>query len=399
MAKRLTDIAIRNLRARETQYEVPDGKGLYILVHISGKKRFCVRYRFLGRTRKLTLKAGISLAAARKAAADAMHEVEQGRDPGVTKQEAAEKAALAQRDTLAAVCEEYFARTGKNLRSRGQQEAALARHVYPTLGARQIATIQRKEIIRLLDKIEDTAGPRAADLALAYVGKIMAWFSIRDETFRSPIVRGMARLKPSERARSRILSDDELRAIWRCDMPGPFPALVRFLLLTAARRTEASRMQWDEVVDNGDWTLPASRNKVKVDLVRPLPPAALAVLDALPRIEGCPFVFTANGTRPFADYSGGKRDFDRACGVERWVLHDLRRTARSLMSRAGVPSDHAERCLGHVIGGVRGIYDRHEFYAEKKQAYEALAAQILCIVNPPEGDVVPFQRRERAGQP
>ena len=63
-------------------------------------------------------------------------------------------------------------------------------------------------------------------------------------------------------------------------------------------------------------------------------------------------------------------------GVSGWVIHDLRRTARSLLSRAGVPTDHAERCLGHVIGGVRGVYDRHEYYDEKAKAFEALAAQV-----------------------
>ena len=80
---------------------------------------------------------------------------------------------------------------------------------------------------------------------------------------------------------------------------------------------------------------------------------------------------------------------DQASGVTGWTLHDLRRTARSLMSRAGVPTDHAERCLGHVIGGVRGVYDRHEFHAEKKRAYEALAVQIDRIINPEE-NVVPL---------
>ncbi len=71
-----------------------------------------------------------------------------------------------------------------------------------------------------------------------------------------------------------------------------------------------------------------------------------------------------------------------------WTLHDLRRTARSLMSRAGVPSDHAERCLGHVIGGVRGVYDKYEYLPEKRRAFEALAALIERIVNPPAGNVV-----------
>ena len=61
------------------------------------------------------------------------------------------------------------------------------------------------------------------------------------------------------------------------------------------------------------------------------------------------------------------------------------------MSRAGVPSDHAERVLGHAIGGVRKIYDRHEFYDEKKKALEMLSAQITAIVDPPPTNVVPFK--------
>jgi integrase len=77
-----------------------------------------------------------------------------------------------------------------------------------------------------------------------------------------------------------------------------------------------------------------------------------------------------------------KNQIDAASGVSNWTLHDLRRTARSLMSRAGVPSEHAERCLGHVIGGVEGVYDRHKYIAEMAIAYEKLAVLISQIVDP-----------------
>jgi integrase len=110
--------------------------------------------------------------------------------------------------------------------------------------------------------------------------------------------------------------------------------------------------------------------------------AALALLRRAPRVDGGPCVFTTTGHRPIGGLERHKAKFDRACGVTGWTLHDLRRTARSLMSRAGIPVDHAERCLGHVIGGVRGVYDRYEYYAEKRAAYEALAALIDRIVNP-----------------
>jgi integrase len=85
-----------------------------------------------------------------------------------------------------------------------------------------------------------------------------------------------------------------------------------------------------------------------------------------------------------------KAALDYASGTSGWTLHDLRRTARSLMSRAGVPSDHAERCLGHVIGGVRGVYDRHAYRDEMAVAYERLAALIAGVVDPQE-NVVPLR--------
>jgi integrase len=203
-----------------------------------------------------------------------------------------------------------------------------------------------------------------------------------EPTTSARIVRGMARTKPYERARSRVLSDDELRAVWTtaARRTDPFASLVRFLLLTAARRAEAVGMTFAEI-DGTDWVLPSLRNKVKVELVRPLSAAAQAVLAKVPRIVGCEFVFTG-GRRPLGGLSRHKETFDERCGVTGWTLHDLRRTARSLMSRAGVPSDHAERCLGHAIPGIRGIYDRHEFHREKLQAFEALAAQIERIVSP-----------------
>jgi integrase len=93
-------------------------------------------------------------------------------------------------------------------------------------------------------------------------------------------------------------------------------------------------------------------------------------------------IFTTNGIRPIADFGRSKKAFDKRCSASGWTIHDLRRTARSLMSRAGVDPDHAERALSHTIGGIRGTYDRHAFYDEKKRAFEALSRQIALIVDP-----------------
>jgi integrase len=189
----------------------------------------------------------------------------------------------------------------------------------------------------------------------------------------------MGRAAPSsERARERTLSDAELRAVWRASLTaGEYGAFLRFLLLTGARRSEAADLTSSEVA-GGVWTLPAARNKTKVELVRPLSPEAVAVLPP-------------SGTWAFrGNWTERKARFDAACGVADWTLHDLRRTARTLLSRAGVSADVAERCLGHVIAGVRGVYDRHRYLDEMARAYAALAAQIDRIVNPSD-NVVPMR--------
>jgi integrase len=383
MARHISDLGVKALKPRAARYEKPIGNGLYVVVQPSGVKSFALRYRFAGKTRKLTMPGGLSLAAARKAAADALYKVDQGRDPAVARQQQKAQQQLANADTFGAVAAEYLRREGKTLRSVERRRSTLDRLVIPVLGDRPIGEIKRSEIVRLLDQVEETSGPSSADDCLAFIRKICNWHATRSDDFRSPIIRGMARTKPAERARSRILNDDELRAVWNtaASQPGAFPALLQFLLLTAGRRNECRNMVWVEI-DGADWTLPAARNKTKVDLVRPLSDAALALLKRVPRIDAGPFVFTTTGRRPIGGLERYKKRFDEACGVTGWTLHDLRRTARSLMSRAGISPDHAERCLGHIIGGVRGVYDRHEYHAEKLQAYEALAALIERIVHP-----------------
>jgi integrase len=396
MARALTDIAIKNFKPAAVRREIPDpgAHGLYAVIQPTGRRGFCVRYRFYGVPRKLTLPPGITLAQARKLAADAMYEVSQGRDPADERRAEVEKAERARADTLRSVVEEYLAREGKRLRTIDQRERIFEKLVFPFLGSgRQIGSIKRKDIIRLLDHIEDKHGARTADYALACLSRLFNWHAIRDDEFTSPIVRGMRRQNTKQHARTRVLFDDEIRRVWAAaSAEGPFPAYIKFLLLTSARRSEAAAMTWAEL-DGGDWILPAARNKTGVNLVRPLSKAVQAILAERPRIAGCPYVFSNDGRSALGGFSRQKQRFDAACGVTDWTIHDLRRTARSLMSRAGVSPDHAERCLGHVIGGVRETYDRHAYHTEKQRAFEALAAQIEQIVNPPQGDVVPLRGR------
>jgi integrase len=358
--------------------------GFGLVVTSARHRSFIVQYRVAGRSRRMTIDGVLGLTKARKRAKVLLGAVANDKDPLQERR----KALAQSEETFQKVAENYLAREANGLRTADQRRAMLERLVYPKLGSRPINDIRRSEIVRLLDRIEDTRGPVMADRTLATVRKLMNWHATRSDEFRSPIVRGMARTSGKERARARVLTDDELRTIWKAadDTPGPFGAMVQFLLLTAARRGEAAGLTSDEI-EGTDWILPEYRNKVKVELVRPLSPAAQDIIAKLPRIGRKGFVFTTGGRAPIGAFSKFKRKLDKMAGVTGWTLHDLRRTARSLMSRAGISSDHAELCLGHVLAGVRGIYDRHAYYAEKQRAFEALAAQIDRILNPQENVV------------
>jgi integrase len=287
--------------------------------------------------------------------------------------------------TLGAIWAEFYRREAAGLRSADQRRQVIERHVLPTLGQRPIGEIKRSEIVGLLDRIEDRSGPTAAHVVLAYLSRLFNWHASRSDDFRSPIVRGMARINAKERERDRILADDELRQLWRSA-----PPFVRFLLLTAVRRNEAAGMQWSELSDSL-WVIPAGRMKAKAEHVVPLSAAALscmgeaqgpALLNMRPlavndRLAG-PFVF--GGHKALGSFSLIKRRLDEAVPIAPWRLHDLRRRARSLMSRAGVIKDIGERCLAHAIGGVSGVYDRHAYLEEKRQAFDALAAIVARIV-------------------
>jgi integrase len=250
----------------------------------------------------------------------------------------------------------------------------------------------------MLDKIEEEAGPVQTDRVRAYLRKALSWYAERDDDFNlnAAFVRVGARANPKERARTRVLSDDEIRIVWPLlSEAGTFGALLKMLLLTAQRRDEVANMAWTEIGADGIWTIPAERYKTKRSNHVPLSNAARTVIEARPRIDGCDYVFPSLTKTPFSGFGKGKARLDKAILIDmrkrankgaevepppNWTLHDLRRTAKTLMARAGVRPDISERVLGHVIAGVEGVYDRHSYAHEKRDALEQLANQIQRIV-------------------
>jgi integrase len=293
-----------------------------------------------------------------------------------------------------------YCRKEKALKSADQYADTFRRLVAPDIGdlpAFGEDRVRRSHIVDMLDEIEDESGPVMADRTLAYVRKAFNWFAARNEDFTNPIVKGIREI--STNSRDRILNDEELRDVWAAldiveNVPDCYSRYIKTLLLTTTRRSEAARLHSREI-EGAEWTIPRDRYKTKLDHMIPLSEAARELIGDKPKgiKRNSWFVFsTTEGEKGFSGFSKAKRELDKAIDVVRrrdqrepmphWVLHDLRRTGRSLMSRAGVPADHAERCLGHVIGGIRGVYDRHAYLEEKRAAFEALASLVDRILNP-----------------
>jgi integrase len=408
--KPLTAITVAKLRAGADRREVPDPgcRGLYLIVQPSGVKSWALRYRSRGRPVKFTLgtvlspgaesatapEVGtpLSLAAARELATRTLREVQAGRDPAVAKRQRREQQRAAEADTLQSVCEEHLRREAGRLRTLDSQRRPDLELFYPALGQLPIDQIRRGQFVRVLDTVADERGRRRAGRALGAMKTLLNWHGNRSD-YVSVLTRVTWQAGPAG-GRDRVLDDAELRAIWLAaeQDKGPFGSYLRFLLLTAARRSEAAGLRRSELTDGGkSWLIPAARYKSKRDTLIPLSGVAQAIVAAMPVLPGGDYVFGADGRRAFTNFAESKAAFDRACGVTGWRIHDLRRTARTLLSRAGVGADVAERCLGHALIGVRRIYDRHEFQAEKAAAFEDLAALVERIVRPHDV-VVPIAR-------
>jgi integrase len=192
------------------------------------------------------------------------------------------------------------------------------------------------------------------------------------------------------------------------DQAGTFGAIAKILLLTAQRRDEVAHMSREEIGNDGIWTIPAERYKTKRPNHVPLSNAALALIEAQPKLSECNLIFPSRANTPFSGFGRSKAALDKAvlaamkhqakasakiATLPNWTLHDLRRTAKTLMVRAGVRPDISERVLGHVIRGVEGTYDRHSYEHEKRDALEKLAAMIDRILSPPPSNVATLNER------
>jgi integrase len=368
MAKRtLTDNSIVSLKPKAKRYAVPDPKlaGHYVRVTPTGAKSFVAVMRdpngkqvwhTIGSTDLYKLDQ------AREIARTAMLAIKGGKDRSGP-------------ETFEKVAEDWLHRhvAGKGLITGRAIDRNLRNHVLPAWGGRDFRSIRRADVAALLDTVQDRSGPSMADAILAIVRSMCQWYCTRHDDYVSPVVRGMNRTVQKDTARSRILDDAEIKLVWNA-AEGTFGDLVKLLLLTAQRREKVASMKWDDISVDGVWSVPNGGRAKSTggDLV--LPEMALDIIRVRPRLGSNPFVLAGYQDRHYIAYGHGKENLDaKLPKIPQWGLHDLRRTARSLMSRAGVRPDIAERVLGHAINGVAGVYDRHSYHEEKRHALAALA--------------------------
>jgi integrase len=284
---------------------------------------------------------------------------------------------------------------GVSLRSAGEIERQFKTYIYPEWSGKPFLSIRRGNVTELVDHLVENSGAVQADRVLATLSKLFNWYRQYDENYVNPIIPEMRRSgSMKDRARERTLNDDEIRTLWAdWTTAGTFGAFLQIALLTGQRRAKVQTMRWEDISEDGVWAIPAeAREKVNAGTLK-LPKAALDIINAQPKIKDHPYVFAGRGKKPIGSFSKQKREMAERVSIEPWTVHDLRRTARSLMSRAGVRPDHAERTLGHVIAGVGGTYDRHGYLAEKTEALEKLAALVELILNPPTDNVIPMTGR------
>ncbi|HTV29271.1 MAG TPA: integrase arm-type DNA-binding domain-containing protein [Xanthobacteraceae bacterium] len=413
---RFTPAVIEMKAPKEDRIERRDDLSpLWLRVTPSGDRSFAVRVRIGGKGDPVRLTfpepAHVSnLTAAREWALKTYSAAKAGIDPREAKRvqaASAEAERLGQEQHAFETVAATFLATGgvfkvgaKGWKPRTADTYArtINKRLVPKWKGRAIHSITKDEIADFLAEVVEVA-PIAANRALQVLSALMNWYQReRGSNFRSPIVKGMA--PAQEVVRDRILDHDEIRAVWAvAKRAGTFGGIVRTLLLTAARKGEVGAMRHSQIDGNGLWVLPGDRVKNSTTLELPLPAEALAIIAAQDRTDEQDIVFSIGGECEFKNWGHSKAEFDKLVAKEmgapvpNWTLHDLRRTARSLMSDAEVPFEDAERVLNHTLPGLGGTYDRSKALARKGKALRALARLLHQIVDgEPAGKVVPFKQ-------
>jgi integrase len=367
--------------------------------HPAGLKSWAIRYRPKGGAQlreTIGTYPAVPLAKARQRALAVVAAASRGDDlPAKEARERKRQASLSR--TVGDLLTEYVDAYCKVSQRRWTlTERLFDTHVRPRLGGTRLVDLRRHDVAAMLDKLQK-AGLRAqVNRVRSQIVAALNWAVEARGYLEANPAAAVKRRKSLETPRSRVLSDTELRAVWRAAerIGGAAGAFVMMLALTGQRRDEVRCLPRSEIMaGTADWVLPAARNKGKRDHLVPLPKAAVETIDELPK--GGLFVFSVNGKKPYAGHKRLKSILDRESGVRDWTYHDLRRTCASGMAALHVSQDTIDRVLNHAKAKLAGTYNVHEYRAEKASALKAWAERVAVVVG--EGVTAPNVRELRAG--
>ena len=390
--KTLTAASVERLKAPKSgQVEYFDAgyPGLSLRISYGGRKAWSMFYQLNGKLNRMSLGIypAMTLAEAREAWREARKDVARRIDP-------ARRSLAPPATAFAAVAQEWLQRDQANNKSIGTVRRIVERELIPAWGNRPIAEIGRRDVRDLIDGIADRGAVIMARRTHGHLHRLFVWAVGRDIIASNPA----ADLpKPgSETRRDRVLSDDELAAVWKgaASLGVPFGPAHRMLILTGARREEIGRLRWSEI-DGDTIKLKGERTKNGEPHDIPLSAPARALLDSLPRFAGSDFVFSVDGSKHITAWSSAKEKLDCLVKIEPWRVHDLRRTVATGMQKIGVNLQTIETILGHTAGsrgGIVGVYQRHSFADEKRAALEAWGAHVIALIEGrAPGTVVPMK--------
>jgi integrase len=425
---KLTDRGIKALKAppvgTRSDFMDTEVPGLGVRITDKNHRTFILAGRFPSSThytrRELAVVGSITLEKVREKAREWRQLIRAGIDPTEQQKQQHDATQRKRECSFTAVAEDFFREKLPSERKGKEVERAIRRELMPRLGNKPIADVTEADVLFVVRSIKARNAPSQARNVLGFAKRFFQWAI--DQRVYEIKLNPCLNLKPDKlvgekNSRSRILTDDELRAFLRATKRLSYPhgTLYRLLLLTGLRLNEAADASWSEFdLANGVWTIPAERMKGRNHQARahvvPITAEIKALLDQLPRFKSGQFLFSKTfGVSPVwmttivkerldAQMLKTLRAIARAAGhdpagveLKPFVNHDLRRTLRTGLSALRIDRDVREAVLAHTLGGIAAVYDHHDYFSEKKHALERWAERLAAINAQPRGsNIVPI---------
>ncbi|TDN60801.1 tyrosine-type recombinase/integrase [Scandinavium goeteborgense] len=403
----LTDTKLKNLKPQEKLYKVSDRDGLYVAVLTSGSVSFRYDYRINGRRETLVIgqygRDGITLAEARDELISAKKLLKAGQSPAAAKRDGIKKIRGA--ETFAVHTDSYMKYIILADSTRAMKQAVLDRDILPVLANKMMAEINTSTVRDLCDRIVERGGRATAVQAREIISSVYRHANDRGHGLFNPA----ADIKPSSIAmfkpRERALQPEEIGVFFRAmDKVGAMATMklaLKLVLLTMVRKNEFINAVWSEVdFKKWAWTIPADRMKGSRPHVIYLPRQAQDLMIGLQMCAGgSEFLLPGrySVSKPLSNGALNRLinatvDAAQESGqnLEPFSVHDLRRTASTLLHEAGYPSDWIEKALAHEQKGVRAVYNKAEYSRQRAYMLQQWADMVDAWINGEHTDLVPF---------